>query len=188
MTVGIDEVGRGCWAGPLVVAAVKLGKPIARLTDSKVLSGVQREKFAQLIRQEAEVIAIAWIAPLAVDELGLTAAMRQACQSVYTQLEPSHTDEIIIDGSINYLPGTHATALIKADLLIPAVSAASIIAKVARDHYMRRIAEQFPGYGFDRHVGYGTSQHITALDLHGPCAIHRHSFKPVHSRILLSSY
>ncbi len=187
MIIGIDEVGRGCWAGPLVVAAVKLAGSLAGLTDSKVLSAAQREKLCQLIRQQAETIAIAWIPPRVVDELGLTAAMHSACQSAYAQLAPNQTDEIIIDGSINYLPATHATTLIKADMLVPAVSAASIIAKVARDRYMRRIAQQFPHYGFERHVGYGTHEHATALDLHGPCTIHRLSFKPVQSRTKLPS-
>lgn len=185
MIIGIDEVGRGCWAGPLVVAGVALDAPIAGLTDSKALSGVQREKLARIIRVKAHSIAIAWVPSGLIDELGLTEAMRLACESAYSQLTSKPADEIVIDGAINYLPNTRATTLIKADRLVPAVSAASIIAKVARDRYMQRIAQRFPDYGFERHVGYGTVVHLQAIKAHGTCALHRRSFKPI-KRLLFS--
>jgi ribonuclease HII len=177
--IGVDEVGRGCWAGPVVAGAVMLGRPIAGLKDSKKLSKAQREKLTIVIENEALAIGLGWVEPVIVDEIGITAAvglaMRRAVEAI--QLE---YDEIIIDGNFNFLSDNpKSMALIKADDSVPAVSAASIVAKVARDNYMTEIAEQYPGYGFEKHVGYGTGFHLAQLKSLGVSELHRKSYKPV---------
>jgi ribonuclease HII len=179
MLVGIDEVGRGCWAGPLVAGAVLLEEPIIGLKDSKKLSKKQRERLDAEIRVQALAFGIGWVTPQEVDELGLTLAVKLAMQRALNQITVPY-DEVIIDGSLNFLAENPKTiALIKADDLVPAVSAASIIAKVARDNFMAQAAKAYPGYGFESHVGYGTAQHIQALKELGVCEIHRLSYKPI---------
>ncbi len=179
-TVGIDEVGRGCWAGPLVAGAVVLGAPIAGLKDSKKLSKSQRQKLAAIIQAEARSIGLGWVTPQEVDALGLTEAVRLAMQRALSQISVDF-NEIIIDGNLNFLTDeTRARAVIKADDSVPAVSAASIVAKVARDMYMAgAMHAKYPQYHFDKHVGYGTAAHVKALREFGPSSIHRFSYKPV---------
>jgi ribonuclease HII len=179
--LGIDEVGRGPWAGPLVVGACVLTQPIDGLTDSKKLTPKRRTELNKIIKQTATV-GLGWITSAELDKIGLPAALRKATRDAVHQIHtPFH--EIIIDGTINFLSNTplsrHVTTLAKADLLIPEVSAASIIAKVARDAYMTELAKKYPAYHFDKHVGYGTAAHRTALLLHGPCPEHRTSFRPI---------
>lgn len=178
--VGIDEVGRGAWAGPLVVGAVLMnqGHQIAGLIDSKLLSKAARTSLDQSIRQIHKV-GIGFVTAKEVDDLGLTAATMLASERAIAYIEVPY-DEIIIDGSINYLPNNpKSRAVIKADLFIQAVSAASIVAKVARDGYMTQLAAMYPDYGFERHVGYGTKAHKLALSKYGITASHRTSFKPI---------
>ncbi len=179
--VGVDEVGRGCWAGPLVAGAVILdvGKPMRGLRDSKELDKLQRQKLAARIYKKALVWGLGWVAPSEIDELGMTDATSLAMRRAVGQLASDY-DEIIIDGIVNYLKDDpRAKAVVKADSSVPVVSAASIIAKVARDEYMIKISADYPDYGFDRHVGYGTRLHQERLKLHGVSRLHRHSFKPV---------
>lgn len=177
--VGVDEVGRGCWAGPLVVGAVILNDPIDGLKDSKKLTKLQREDLATLIKKTAHYSGLGWVWPAEIDELGLTGATSLAINRSLEKLELKY-DEIIIDGKFNFLPDSpKCRAVVKADNTVPAVSAASIIAKVERDGYMRKIARNFPEYGFDSHVGYGTKMHIAMMRKHGPCELHRLSYKPV---------
>ena len=179
MIVGIDEAGRGCWAGPLVAAAVMLSEPIPGLMDSKQLSKKQREGLELLIREQAMAYGIGWVWPEQLDALGLTAATTQAMAEALAQIEADH-DEVIIDGNLNYLPTNPLVrVVVKADSLIPEVSAASILAKVARDRYMTEIAADYPGYDFEKHVGYGTAAHVQRLQELGVSKIHRLSYKPV---------
>jgi len=179
VTVGIDEVGRGCWAGPMVAAAVIIKRPIAGLKDSKMLTRQQREELSAIIYEQALATGMGWVEVAEIDSIGLTAANGLAMRRALEQIVIDY-DEVIIDGKINYLlDNPKARVVIKADATVPAVSAASIIAKVARDKYMVDIAERFPEYGFERHVGYGTALHLENLRLHGVSVLHRRSFKPV---------
>ena len=177
--VGIDEVGRGCWAGPMVASAVILAFNIEGLKDSKKLSKRQRQHLDKQIRDKALAIGLGWVTPIEIDNYGLTKATTLAMKRALKQILINY-DEIIIDGSINFLsPNPKSRALIKADSLIPAVSAASIVAKVARDNYMIKLAKKYPKYGFDEHVGYGTALHLNNLKSFGVSDIHRLSYKPI---------
>lgn len=179
MIVGIDEAGRGCWAGPLVAAAVVLAEPIPGLADSKQLSAKQRQILAEEIKQQALAFGLGWVSAIEIDTLGLTAATTKAMDQALSRITADY-NEIIIDGNYNYLPvHRQARTLIRADSLIPEVSAASILAKVARDEYMAQAAKLFPLYEFDKHVGYGTAAHLRLLQTHGPCMLHRMSYKPL---------
>ena len=183
MSVGIDEVGRGSLAGPLVAGAVALACPIDGLRDSKLLPRLERERLAALIHATAHSVGLGWVTAAEVDELGLTNAVRLAMRRAL--LEIKHVvDEIIIDGNYNFLADMpQARAIIKADQTVAAVSAASIVAKVARDAWMAaEAATRYPAYGFERHVGYCTPAHLAALQAHGPCAIHRRSFEPIRTQ------
>lgn len=178
LIVGIDEVGRGSWAGPLVVGAVILHEPIPGLADSKTLSKEGRQALAQLIHAKAVATSTGWVTPAEVDAVGLTTATTLAIERAIAGIDIY--DEIIIDGSINFLPAnSKVRTLVKADALIPAVSAASIIAKVARDDYMAEQDGDFPEYGFGNHVGYGTSRHRQALIDFGITPLHRLSYRPI---------
>lgn len=192
ITVGIDEVGRGCWAGPLVAGAVILqhiypnlkDSPLEGLRDSKKLSKKQRERLAEAIKVEAVAVGLGWVWPAEIDERGITWAVKTAMERALAEVK-SEYDEIIIDGNINYLADvrgrtSHITrAVIKADDSVPSVSAASIVAKVARDRYMAGLGEKYAGYEFERHVGYGTAAHVAALKTLGVSDIHRRSYKPI---------
>lgn len=183
MIVGIDEVGRGCLAGPLVAGAVLLHKPIPGLRDSKKLTRAERETLDEIIRKEAIAFGLGWVPADELDGVGLTEAVRRAMRRALAQIIAPYK-EIIIDGNYNFLKHEPlAKCIIKADDLVPAVSAASIIAKVARDNFMIEAAKQHPLYGFESHVGYATPQHRLALDTHGMCDLHRRSFAPVRAKL-----
>jgi ribonuclease HII len=177
--VGIDEVGRGCWAGPLVAGAVILAQPIEGLKDSKLLSKIQREKLAKVIYEQAQAVGLGWVDAATIDEHGLTRAVSLAMHQAVAQITDQY-DRIIVDGNYNFLEDNpKAVTLIKADQSVMAVSAASIIAKVARDRYMAGLPAEYAEYGFDKHVGYGTALHLEKLKLHGVSDLHRRSFKPI---------
>lgn len=183
MILGIDEVGRGPWAGPLVVGAVVLGgAEITGLTDSKKLTKNQRVRLDVEIRQKALGIGLGWVTAKEIDEIGLSSALILATKRAVEQINVSY-HEIIIDGTINFLAetnkGKYVTTMKKADLLVPSVSAASIVAKVARDNYMYQQDEIYTGYGFKKHVGYGTADHIAAINKLGVTPLHRLSFAPL---------
>ncbi len=179
MIVGMDEVGRGCWAGPLVAGAVVLGAPIAGLKDSKKLTKLRREKLDVEIRLQALGFGLGWVGPAELDKVGLTEAVRLAMARALADVAVPY-ERIIIDGNYNFFADNpKSSCLVGADNSVPEVSAASIIAKVARDRYMAEIASLFPGYGFEKHVGYGTAAHNAALNVLGICGQHRRSFKPI---------
>lgn len=191
--MGLDEVGRGPLAGPLVVGAVILGTDFqslpeyAELRDSKKLTAPKRNELAKTIRNHAVAHGLGWVKSADLDRLGLGPALRLASRRAVSQALTSNPalkpTQIIIDGTINLLSNTQyepiATTLKKADDLVKEVSAASIIAKVARDYYMTELAKRYPEYGFDTHMGYGTAAHLAALRKFGPCPEHRRSFRPV---------
>ncbi|MEI6053958.1 MAG: ribonuclease HII [Candidatus Saccharibacteria bacterium] len=183
MILGIDEVGRGPWAGPLVVGAVVLGNVIIEgLTDSKKLSKKQREHLDLQIREKAESFGLGWVSAGEIDDIGLSESLKLATRRAVEDIKaPYH--EIIIDGTVNFLidtnKGEYVRVMKKADLLEPSVSAASIIAKVARDNYMVEQSKIYPLFGFERHVGYGTLYHINAINLNGITPLHRLSFAPL---------
>ena len=183
MILGIDEVGRGPWAGPLVVGAVVLGGAVINgLTDSKKLSKKQRELLDIEIRQKAIGIGLGWVDAMEIDEIGLSESLKLATIRAVEQITvPYH--EIVIDGTVNFLSGTnkksYVTTMKKADLLVPSVSAASIVAKVARDKFMASQDEIYQGYNFKSHVGYGTTAHSLAIQKIGVTKLHRLSFKPL---------
>jgi len=185
MILGIDEVGRGAWAGPLVVGAVVLGCDIEGLTDSKMLTKKRREELNEIILERASGVGLGWVSAAEVDEIGLSVALRLATKRAVQEVQASGTTfhEIIIDGTINFLSDTplagHVTTIKKADLLIPSVSAASIAAKVARDRYMNDQVGEYPAYKFAAHVGYGTEAHRAAIDAHGVTPLHRLSIAPL---------
>ncbi|HUD05426.1 MAG TPA: ribonuclease HII [Candidatus Saccharimonadales bacterium] len=180
LTVGIDEVGRGCWAGPLVAGAVILDRPLAGLKDSKLLSKSQRAKLDKLIRLQSRAIGLGWVTPKEIDRIGLSQAVSLAMERALGEIMIEY-GEIVIDGNVNFLPKyKNARTLVRADNLVACVSAASIVAKQARDNWMINVAaRKFPQYGFDKHVGYGTLLHRQALASHGISEIHRKSFKPI---------
>lgn len=179
MIIGVDEVGRGSWAGPLCVAAVAWpdDAPIAELGDSKVLTAKKRVAMAAHIRLYAAGIGVGWVSPADIDRMGLTAALRLAGQAAVRQI--GLDAPVIMDGNAKLLGDMPATYIIKADASVPAVMAASIIAKVARDSYMGLLDAQFSGYKFATNVGYGTKAHQQAIAELGPCSLHRLSWAPL---------
>lgn len=174
---GIDEVGRGCLAGPLVAAAVILPanwrKP---LKDSKLLSAQMREELNEYILEKSLASGIGWVDNVDVDELGLTQSVRLAYMRALEDMN-SGFSIAVIDGNYNYLDDFEvAQTLIKADQKVSCVAAASIIAKVARDKYMSKQSELHPEYDFINNVGYGTKKHREALMNNGLTGLHRKSF------------
>lgn len=179
LTAGIDEVGRGCLAGPVYAAAVILPPRhgIIGLADSKALSAGQREALVPKIRQRAMAWAIGSASVEEIDRLNILRAtflaMARAVQAL--ALRP---ELCLVDG--NQVPelGCAVRTVVGGDASVRSIMAASIIAKVARDAELVRLHQQYPHYGFERHKGYGTPEHRAALQQHGPCAIHRMSFGP----------
>jgi ribonuclease HII len=182
---GIDEAGRGPLAGPVVAAAVILRprRPIEGVADSKQLSPEERARLSIVIRREALCYGIGWADHVEIDAINILQAtflaMRRALLAM--TLVPDH---VLVDG--NRLPKLHglgkeltARAIIDGDVSHPAISAASILAKTARDEYMNQMHTIYPEYSFADHKGYGTPDHQRLLALHGPCPLHRRSFEPV---------
>jgi ribonuclease HII len=181
--IGIDEAGRGAWAGPLTVAGCYFTKNptfIHELNDSKQLTGEQRERLEPLI-MSVTIFEIVHVESASIDKYGLSECMRRATLTIAGRM-PDH-QPIVIDGVINYLVNTpygdRSRTEIKADSRFPCVMAASILAKVARDRLMFHYGTIYPEYGFETNVGYGTSKHIAALKRHGLLSIHRKTYKPV---------
>ena len=185
LIAGVDEVGRGPLAGPVVAAAVILDpdNPIEGLTDSKKLSEKKRNHYFELIKEKALCWAIGRAEVDEIDRINILQASMRAMERAVEQLNES-PHHVLVDG--NKLPrfSMTAEAIIKGDLIEPCISAASIIAKVTRDREMVEMDEKFPGYGFAKHKGYPTKQHRDALLTLGLTDIHRRSYAPV-QKILL---
>ncbi|MBR3052196.1 ribonuclease HII [Candidatus Saccharibacteria bacterium] len=193
--LGIDEVGRGPLAGPLVVGAViipeYLGpRPewIEELRDSKKLSAKKREQLAGLIWREIPA-GLGWVSACELDTLGVSLALKLATRRAVKSVQALHVNfsQIMIDGKVNFLAGTsleqYVSTKVKADDLVKEVSAASIVAKVARDRYMAEMAALYPGYGFEKNAGYGTLAHRNAIHEVGICPEHRRSYEPIKSMV-----
>jgi ribonuclease HII len=180
VVVGIDEVGRGAWAGPVTVGAVVPGEAHLRgIRDSKELTRPERERAAAKVRGWAQAIGIGHASHEECDEFGMTEALRLAAQRALAQLAEQgfEPDRIVLDGKHNYLGlGTKVTTVIKGDVSILSVAAASCVAKVTRDALMREEAEHFPPYDFESNVGYPAPVHKHALAGYGPSSIHRRSW------------
>ena len=187
--LGIDEVGRGPLAGPLVVGAVILPekKPewTKELRDSKRLSFRRRELISEIIVKNAPACGIGWVGIEELNEIGIMEGLKLATRRAVEMVQKQHVkfSQIVIDGNINFLAGTalepYTTTVIKGDDKIKEISAASIIAKVARDRYMIELSDTYPDFGFERHMGYGTKQHLAAIREYGVCEEHRLFCKPV---------
>lgn len=189
--LGIDEVGRGPLAGPLVVGAVILPEEkkgvewISVLRDSKKLSFKRREILSEMIIKNAPACGLGWVEVDELNEIGMIEGLRLATRRAVEMVQKQKVkfSQIVIDGNINFLSGTalepYTTTIIKGDDKVKEISAASIIAKVARDRYMIELSDTYPDYGFERHMGYGTRQHVAALKQFGPCEEHRTFCRPV---------
>jgi ribonuclease HII len=177
---GVDEAGRGPLAGPVVAAAVILdaARPIAGLDDSKKLSVKRREALYALIVERARAYCIAQASVEEIDTLNILHATMLAMQRAVQGLSIVPT-LALIDGNRCPTLAVRSAAIIGGDARVPAISAASILAKVTRDRLLVELHQAFPVYGFDRHAGYGTPQHLAALRAYGPCVQHRRSFAPV---------
>jgi ribonuclease HII len=178
---GVDEAGRGPLAGAVFAAAVVLDpkRPIRGLADSKVLREAVREKLAGRIKSRAIAWAVASASVAEIDSINILRAsllaMRRAVEAL--GIEP---EEVYVDGLHTPDIAYKCRAIVKGDALVKAISAASILAKTARDAEMTLLDERYPGYGFANHKGYSTPEHLAALKVFGPCEIHRRSFEPVH--------
>ncbi|MEL6956216.1 MAG: ribonuclease HII [Pseudomonadota bacterium] len=178
---GVDEAGRGPWAGPVCAGAVILDPdcPIAGLADSKALSEKKRVALAEDIKAHALCFGLGWASAEEIDELNIRQATHLAMRRAISAMGRAPT-KLLIDG--NDVPSglpCPARAIVKGDQTEACISAASILAKTARDAFMAKAAERHGGYGFDKHKGYGTAAHAEALSRLGPCPLHRTSFAPV---------
>jgi len=178
---GVDEAGRGPLAGPVVAAAVVLhpGGRWKGLNDSKLVAREMREELYARVRNEARAFAWAVMGPRAIDRYNIRAASLEAMRRAVARLGVPPT-VVLVDGS-DTVPGVGCAqhAVVDGDARMLSIAAASVLAKVVRDRIMERLDTVWPQYGFARHKGYGTPEHLEALALHGPCAIHRYSFSPV---------
>lgn len=177
---GVDEAGRGPLAGPVVAAAVMLdpARPIEGLRDSKKLSAAARERLAEAIRRDALAWCVAEASVAEIDTLNILKATMLAMRRAVDGLGHA-PDDVWVDGNRCPEWPWRSQAVVKGDDKVAAIAAASILAKTARDAFMCSLHETYPAYGFARHMGYGTAQHLDALKAHGACPQHRRSFAPV---------
>lgn len=183
LVAGVDEVGRGALAGPVVAAAVVLapgsGLPwLRRVRDSKQLSPAQREAVFEQVKQAGIPFGLGSVAHSIIDEVGIVRATRMAMARAIEAL-PRRPDYVLVDALSLPEAGVPHKGIIRGDQLSLSIACASIVAKVSRDQEMTALDSVFPGYGLARHKGYGTRQHLECLARLGPCAIHRRSFAPV---------
>lgn len=190
LTAGVDEAGRGPLAGPVCAAAVILDpeNPIEGLADSKKLSAKKREALAPIIRERALAWGIGWATVEEIDRVNILnatyLAMERAVATLKSRSGSVTPEYILIDGNRRppHLPCMSDT-IVKGDDKVPAISAASILAKTARDHWMAELDQKWPAYGFAKHAGYGTAQHLDVLKRLGPCPEHRTTFEPIKSML-----
>jgi ribonuclease HII len=176
-TAGVDEAGRGPLAGPVIAAAVILARPIPGLDDSKRLSAQRRAGLARQIRREALAWSIAWAPVWEIERDNILQASLEAMARAIAAL-PHRPLRILVDGNQSP-PGMVVETIVRGDGQVDAIAAAGILAKVARDGEMQDLDACYPGYGFARHMGYGTDLHLQALRRLGPCPLHRRGFAPV---------
>lgn len=177
---GVDEAGRGPLAGPVSAAAVILdaARPIEGLADSKKLSERQRDRLAPVIRERALAWAVAYADVGEIDQLNILQATLLAMRRAVLALD-IQPQQVLVDGLYCPQTGIPSQAIVKGDSKVAAISAASILAKTARDALMLELHERYPLYGFADHKGYPTAAHLATLREHGVSAVHRRSFKPV---------
>ncbi len=182
---GVDEAGRGPLAGPVFAACVVLNPvhKIEGLSDSKKLSEKKRNVLTHIIKTNSMAWAIAYASVEEIDQLNILQASLLAMKRAVESL-PFTPDKVLVDGSHSPRLDLTVHAIVKGDSLVPEISAASILAKTARDAEMWALHKSFPNYGFDQHKGYPTKKHIVALQVHGISAVHRRSFSPVRKLIL----
>ena len=180
IVAGVDEAGRGPLAGPVVVAAVVLNpdRPIDGLDDSKKLNEKRREELFPLIIERSLAWSVVAIEPAEIDRINILQATLLGMQQAVGQLLPPPS-LALIDGNQAPQLDCAVRTIVQGDSLEPAISAASILAKVTRDRLMKKLHIDYPDYGFDRHKGYPTADHLARLARYGPCPIHRRSFAPV---------
>lgn len=185
IVAGVDEVGRGAWAGPVTCGAVVLSadRRIYKLRDSKLLDAARREALDERIRQRAVAVGIGHAGNDEIDRWGMTQALRLAAARAVDALGVD-VDVVLLDGNFDYLAAHPAevTTIVKGDAHSSSIAAASIVAKVARDHLMTTAGDDHPGYEFATNKGYAAPAHVEALDVIGPCALHRHSWNPIVAR------
>lgn len=190
---GIDEVGRGPLAGPMVTAAVvfkrsdieallespqKMPKEFLEITDSKKISEKKRERLSEFIKEHAQSYSIQELSVDLIDTQGISQATQIGFYNAFKNL--SYAEFVLTDNfKINAMPLNEQENITKGDILSISIAAASIIAKVYRDNLMKKLAEEYSVYGFDKHKGYGTKVHIEAIKIHGPSVHHRKSFEPI---------
>ncbi len=180
LVCGVDEAGRGPLAGPVSAAAVILDPscPIAGLADSKKLSEKQRDYLAPIIRERALAWAVAFAEVEEIDRLNILQATLLAMQRAVLALKV-RPQQVLVDGLYCPHTGIPSQAIVKGDSTVASISAASILAKTARDALMLQLHERYPQFGFDAHKGYPTAAHLAALRCYGVSAVHRKTFKPV---------
>lgn len=182
LVVGIDEVGRGAWAGPIVAAGVifEPGTRIDHIRDSKSLTELQLKRLDEKIRTKAKAWVIQQVDASDIDAMGIGSANAHVILKVINALEPKPTHGLIDKAFIQrgQIPIPFET-IVKGDAKVTSIAAASIIAKVFRDELMVTFSKEYPNYGFDKNVGYGTAEHQLALKKYGICSIHRRSYQPV---------
>ena len=177
MIAGVDEVGRGCLAGPVIAASVILKRPIKGLMDSKRLSSKKREDLSQIIIKNS-IFAIGAADSQEIDQINILQASLLAMQRSLEKLD-MQPKKVLVDGNHIFETSIEIEAIVGGDNLIPSISAASIIAKVFRDRLMMAYSKEFPNYGFDKHKGYPTKLHKEMLKKYGLTRIHRRTFKGV---------
>ncbi len=183
--VGVDEAGRGPLAGPVVVAAVLIqssNQVVEGVRDSKKMSKKQREEKYDEILKVSTACGVGIVSSREIDRVGIKEAVRKAMEKAVLEVEKKlkcKVDYIISDGAVYLLEDREMLSISHGDLHHYSISAASVLAKVVRDRIMEKYAKKYPEYGFERHVGYGTKQHLEAISKYGVCPIHRRSYAPV---------